>query len=271
MPIILVNSTTLFSISANPVVTYLTDIMRFSPLAALALTTGCLVEAWTIPSSQHKPRELGPDDIVVIKDGIHRVMKKSQYHAKNAHLLPRANLTRLIPKSTRTTEAPSLSKRCKSQDIITENPIQTFLNWDVAMSSVVHATVTDATVAVTEGYQVANSIAVSVTATLSTIENFLSVAYGLTVSETWTSTYDAAYTFNVPPGYYGAVVSNPMTTRRTGFIDSGCVGEGQRETYQSDSYSSKAYGGLSWVDGTISLCTGTEYPLPNCIGDGSIS
>lgn len=68
------------------------------------------------------------------------------------------------------------------------------------------------------------------------------------------------------------MVSNPATTRHSGRVDIGCIAEATDTTYfTADSYSSKAYGGLSWVEGTITLCTGDTYPLPRCSGEGTLS
>lgn len=140
------------------------------------------------------------------------------------------------------------------------------------MSSVIRAGTEDASVAVTAGYQISNSLTVSAGLSSSFFEGMLGVSFGIQASQSWTSSYAAAYTFPVPAGYYGAVVSNPYTARHTGYVMSGCVGDvGTKTTYVSDSYSSKAYGGLSWVDGTIGICIGKEYPIKNCIGDGYIS
>ncbi|CAD6444620.1 6e179179-c950-4f68-a281-0632a012c961-CDS [Sclerotinia trifoliorum] len=167
-------------------------------------------------------------------------------------------------------EAAQLSKRgCKSYSIVRENADQKFLNWDIQMSDILHATDRDATLGVTQGHSVANSIGVSVSFTESLIKNYLSATFGITYTETWTNTYTTAYTFTVPKGKYGVVVSNPWTTRKSGNIDIGCIGvRGQKSTYQADSYESNSYQGLSWVSGTISLCTSNSHSIHYCIGNG---
>ncbi|KAM3075341.1 hypothetical protein ACMFMF_006016 [Clarireedia jacksonii] len=144
---------------------------------------------------------------------------------------------------TNSTNASTLSKRCKSASIIRQNPDSVFLNWDVPMSSVVKAGEASSSVAVTAGYQIGNSLSVSVSSSLTIVKDFLSSTLGISYSQTWTSTYAAAYTFPVPAGKYGVVVSNPRTTRRSGYVDTGCVGEGSSAYYQADSYESHAYGG----------------------------
>jgi hypothetical protein len=144
----------------------------------------------------------------------------------------------------------------------------------VPMSSVLLAGSSGTTtVAVTEGYSISNSVSVGVSSQLTLVEDFLSTTFSISYTETWTSTYSASYSFQIPAGKYGAVVSNPATTRHSGRVDIGCIADAGVETtyFTADSYNSKAYGGLSWVEGTISLCTGDTYPLPRCIGEGTLS
>ena len=203
------------------------------------------------------------------------IMDKAEYHkqrklefATAAHQLP------LSTYSNRTATPVTVEKRgCKQQTIFRTNPDQTFLNWDVAMSSVIKggANDGDTTVSVTAGYQISNSITVTEGISASTPDAFLSASFSIAYDETWTSSYKAAYSYQVPANKYAAVVSNPAVTRKTGQVDIGCVGTATTGEYTADSYESKAYGGLSWVDGIISLCTGDEYPLKMCVGDGTIS
>lgn len=89
-------------------------------------------------------------------------------------------------------------------------------------------------------------------------------------SETWTSSYQSTISFPVPKGKYGAIVSNPFTTRYTGRVDIGCIGyPSESYEFQADAYTSRSYGEMDWVDGVISLCTGDTYPLQKCIGEGT--
>lgn len=97
------------------------------------------------------------------------------------------------------------------------------------------------------------------------------MSFGIDYSQSWESEYSAQYTFEIPEGKIGAVVSNPTTTRNTGKVYKGCLGEQYlSSTYSGDSYQSRAFGGLSWVDGVISLCTGDNFPLMRCIGEGRL-
>jgi hypothetical protein len=220
------------------------------------------------------PTELNEDQIILFgENGRVEIANKTEYFASvlatNPSLGP-IDVGPLDVESSPATNASALSARCKSTTIIRQNADQHFLNWDVPMSSVVKAGSKDATVAVTAGYQIANAIGISESAQLTVVKDFLSATYGITYTETWTSTYAAAYTFPIPAGKYGVVVSNPSTTRKSGYVDYGCVGQGGSAHYQADSYQSHAYGGLAWVTGTISLCTGNKYPVPRCLGGGTL-
>ncbi|KAH7409022.1 hypothetical protein BKA64DRAFT_664003 [Cadophora sp. MPI-SDFR-AT-0126] len=235
-----------------------------------------LIMAAGLASAAVVPRTLNPDEIIVYGEGRVEIMNKTAFTA----LQSGATIGRPAPihpdlvsgsGSTNTTSSASiLNKRCDSITVFTPNPVQTFLDWDVLMSSVIHATGDSATVSVTQGYSIANSVTVTAGLSAAIPETFLTASFGISYAETWTSTYSAAYTFGVPDGKYGAVVSNPWATRHSGFVDTGCVGSASRAYYQGDSYTSKASGGLSWVDGTISLCTGDEFPLKRCLGEGTL-
>ncbi|RAL65858.1 hypothetical protein DID88_005521 [Monilinia fructigena] len=236
--------------------------MYITSILSTLLLSSSIVGAVSIP------RNLDESHLVLFgDDGRTEVVDKADF-LKKYHQEHPEDIAGPIANGTQ--ELVDLEKRgCKSYSIITQNKDQQFLNWDVPMSSVVKAGEKTSTVSVTQGYQISNSIAVSATASLTLIEDFLSASFGITTTKTWTSTYAAAYTYTVPEGKYGVVVSNPWTLRKSGHIDIGCIGQGgQRVTYQSDSYTSKAYDGLAWVTGSISLCTSNSYPVKNCIGNG---
>jgi hypothetical protein len=239
-----------------------------------------LVASAALPSKVI-PRSLGENDVILTgDDGRVEVMDRAQFNLLLSQSNSSWGLDAPTPleqgnwTTTPTTEvnATQIESRCSQQTIFTMGTTSTFLNWDVPMSSVVHAGANTATVAVTQGYQIANTVGVTIGATLTVIKDFLQESLSINYSETWTSTYAAAYTYTVPAGKYGIVVSNPQTTRHTGHVNIGCVGQAtQRSDFQADSYSSQSYGSLSWVKGVISLCTGDTYPVPRCIGGGTLS
>ncbi|KAH8794352.1 hypothetical protein F5882DRAFT_288984 [Hyaloscypha sp. PMI_1271] len=251
--------------------------MLSSTLTALLFGV-TFVTAATLP-----PRMLTEDDVILYgRNGRVEVMKRSEYSViaatdspfYNADNVPPANATVYKATSSSTTdELPTraLGARCSTETVFTLNPVETFLNWDILMSRVVKANTDGTIVSVTEGFSISNSISVSASATLSLVENFLSTTFSISYTETWDSSYAAAYTFSVPTGKYGAVVSNPSTTRHSGYVDIGCIAEGAtRVAFQADSYTSMSYDSLAWVDGVIQLCTGDTFPLPRCTGSGTL-
>jgi hypothetical protein len=226
---------------------------------------------------------LTEDDIILYgKNGRMEVMKRAEYSVIAATASPFYNGTNPAPSNAtvyKATSSPTvdelstraLGARCSTETVFTLNPVETFLNWDVLMSQVVKANTDGTSVSVTEGFSIDNSISVSESATLSTVDQFLSTTFSISYTETWSSSYAAAYTFSVPTGKYGAVVSNPSTTRHSGYVDIGCIAEGAtRTTFTADSYTSKSYDSLAWVDGVIQLCTGDTFPLPRCLGSGTL-
>ena len=229
-----------------------------------------LLSSTLISAAALKPRLLTADEVIVYNaEGRVEVMNKSTYLALSTLGSRPADI---VPINVNTTAPAALNKRCKSKTIVYENEPQYFQNWDVPMSSVVSAKNSpSATISVTAGYEISNSLTVSAGIDIGIVEDMLGVSYSVDYSQSWTSTYSAQYTFEIPEGKIAAVVSNPTTTRRTGSVYKGCLGEQYlASTYSGDSYSSRAFGGLSWVDGVISLCTGDDFPLKRCIGEGNL-
>lgn len=246
-------------------------IMKPSYISSLLLAVS-LASAATIPSPLLR-RELSENDIIVWgKSGRAEVMDKAEYKKLSSTTSEAFDITSSTPATlTKKDPASKIERRCSKETVYTIDKTESFLGWDVPMSSVIHATGETNTISVTAGYSISNSVSVSAGASIDVIENFLSATFSVSYSETWTSSYTAGYTFSVPEGKYAAIVSNPSTTRRSGHVDIGCAGQaGESYTFVADSFTSKAYDSLAWVDGTISLCTGDTYPLQRCIGSGSL-
>lgn len=242
----------------------------------LHITLAALVAAATFSSalpSNPIPQVLTEKDVIVFgANGRVEVMKRDEYHLLTRDLYSKtpASLTSFENTTSETIPRKALSKRCKSKEVYTMNPDVSFINWDVPMSPVVKSSGDSNSVSVTQGFSISNSITVS--STISAVADFLTASFGISYTETWQTSFAAAFTFQIPNGKFGAVVSNPATTRKTGHVDIGCIGEAtERVEYQADSYTSQSFGGLGWVEGTISLCTGDVYPLKMCIGDGTIA
>lgn len=165
-----------------------------------------------------------------------------------------------------------LRKRSGAQFII-PLPDEQFLGWDIPMSTIVHANEADATVAMAQGQMIANSISVGTSFT-ATVEKFLQV--GTTINYQWTetATLTGTVTMTIPKNKWGAIVSNPLTYRKSGYVFSGQPGSGQYEFFQADSFSQDTYSygqnSLSWVKGVVTTCLGDSYPLKRCVGDGEL-
>jgi hypothetical protein len=124
--------------------------MRYSGLLSLLLAASVAAKAI--------PRSLGEDDIIVWgKDGRVEVMTKSAYALLSGTESAAFNVTDPTPTtitdltSKRSPGTGTVDARCSKETIWSMNPVSSFLNWDVIMSSVVHASSGDATVSVTAG------------------------------------------------------------------------------------------------------------------------
>ncbi|RAL05417.1 uncharacterized protein BO80DRAFT_461276 [Aspergillus ibericus CBS 121593] len=215
----------------------------------------------------------GPDEAILILDNnTTTTIKKADIAAylPNVSFLP-PNTT--YPPLINTTTTPSNhTKRSSSTELIIELPSLSFLGWDIAMSTVTHANQADATIAIAAGQMLADSIAIGESADLTLVKDFLSTSYSLTYTHTVTSTLTGTVTMTIPANKWGAIVSNPLTHRKRGYVFTGEPGNGQFEYYQADSFESASYsysaGTLAWVKGVVTTCLGDGYPLPRCEGSG---
>lgn len=253
----------------------LTLILRATIVAFVATAT-----ATTAAISDEPPSRLGhllsADEVILFNnEGRVEIMSRSE-SLKFTGGLPvarkeqrYANFTLDIDEDINTEN--KIQKRCKRQKVFTMKPAETYVNWDVAMSGVIRAPPhSNATINVASGYWIGNSLSVSIPATLDIIKEFLSASLGISYGRTWTTTYSAGYTFLIPAGKYGAIVSNPIATRHSGYVDLGCLGNSKRVEFSGESYRSKSYSDMAWVDGIIGLCLGDTYPLPRCTGKGTL-
>lgn len=127
------------------------------------------------------------------------------------------------------------------------------------------------TISVSTGFSIANSISVGSSISLGPIEKFLTASASIDYTKTWTTTQTQMFSGSVPQGKFGAFVSNPWTNRKSGTIFQGRVGsEGTLTNYQADSFDSKGFDTMQWVDGVISLCIGDSFPLKRCLGEGTL-
>ncbi|EFQ27408.1 hypothetical protein CGRA01v4_04487 [Colletotrichum graminicola] len=232
--------------------------MRFSILT----TAGLLGVAVAAPAPS--PVALNFDDVVVVgHDGTHQIMKSAEYDA-------------LQQSGSALAPAPPLKIRDVSRrDCAQSTEIQImsddeFLNWDVAISPVLSSNGGAATVSVSNGYSIANTVTVNAGIT-ATIEKVIGLSLSVSYAQSWTTTETQTIGFSVPEGQFGVVVSQPSVRRVTGNVLSGCTDSPDKSSFVSDTYTSQSYGSLSWVKGVIRLCNSTTYPIPYCIGQGTHS
>lgn len=214
--------------------------------------------------------------ILLLHDGTSKTVDKRDL---GAHL-PGVSLsppTDSLPKFIETGNGHSgpssrLRKRDGAQFII-PLPDEEFLGWDISMSTIVHANEAEATVAMAQGQMIANGITVG-SSFQATVEKFLQVGYSIDVSYTETATLTGTVTMTIPENRWGAIVSNPLTLRKKGYVFNGQPGSGQYEYYQADSFTHDTYSygenSLSWVKGVVTTCLGDSYPLKRCVGDGEL-
>ncbi|KAH8898379.1 hypothetical protein GQ53DRAFT_742448 [Thozetella sp. PMI_491] len=240
-------------------------------VAASLLALAAQISATPLGAGGIATRNLAFDDVIVLgEDGSSTIMKDYQYNQLKVRTEMGAQRAARAPVT-----APSSSRRlargCEESSEVQVLTDEKFLNWDVPLSSVVGAQGGASQVSITEGHSISNSLSVGASVTGSFLEQILSISYSIDYSETWESSSSLAYTFTVPDGQYGVIVSEPMVHRLTGNYLSGCTDSPTVEAFTSDSYGSQSYGELSWVSGVIRLCNSTQYPVPFCVGDGSHS
>ncbi|KAJ0421251.1 hypothetical protein BJY00DRAFT_323298 [Aspergillus carlsbadensis] len=214
---------------------------------------------------------------LLLYDGTTKTVDKKDLavHLPGISLSPPADsLPKFIKTGGDVYSSPSrrLSKRSGAQFII-PLPDEEFLGWDIPMSQIVHANEADATVAMAQGQSVANSITVG-TSFQATVEKFLQIGTKIDYAHTETATLTGTVTMTIPKNRWGAIVSNPLTFRKRGYVFSGQPGSAQYEYYQADSFTQDTYSygqnSLSWVKGVVTTCLGDSYPLKRCVGDGEL-
>ncbi|KGO78396.1 hypothetical protein PITC_068590 [Penicillium italicum] len=221
------------------------------------------------------PTEAPETALLLLEDGTTRTINKSDL----ATNLPGVSLsppTDPVPKFIQTGSDSTLSKRLSKRggaQFIIPLPDQKFLDWDVPMSTIVHANQADATASMAAGQSIANSISVGVSYT-ATVEEFLSVGTTINYQHTETATLTGTVTMTIPKNKWGAIVSNPLTYRRSGYVFNGQPGSGHYEYFQADSFTSDSFtygpNTLTWVKGVITTCLGDSYPLKRCVGEGTL-
>ncbi|KAH3968333.1 hypothetical protein HBH52_177960 [Parastagonospora nodorum] len=247
--------------------------MLFSNQAAQALI---IASGLAFVSAAPAPVLVGVDEVILYGKGRLSVMKRSVLKeledARNAAVAPpkpsylEDNLTTYAGKQA---AAPLSRLRKRDDSIIIPNPNSRFLGWDVQMSQVVKGAPTS--ISVSSGYSIGNSISVGAGVDLTLIKDFLSASMSTDYTHSWTSEQSQLFRADVPEGKYGAFVSNPWTNRASGNVWTGSIGgDGTLTPYQADSFDTKKFDAMEWVDGVISLCVGDTFPLKRCVGEGNL-
>ncbi|KAH8704655.1 hypothetical protein GQ44DRAFT_716399 [Phaeosphaeriaceae sp. PMI808] len=237
-----------------------------------------LASGVSLISAAPAPVQVGVDDVILYGNGKFTLMKREDFaaleEARNSATAPPKpshldeSLTTFTGNETNVATAQPLTKRAE-QVLIVPLPASRFLGWDVQMSAVVKGAPT--TISVSSGYSITNGISVNVGSSLTLIKDFLSVSMSVDYSQSWTSTQSQLFSAPVPADKFGAFVSNPWTNRASGNIWRGTIGgDGSLEHYQADSFESKSFDSMNWVDGVISLCVGDTFPLKRCLGEGTL-
>ncbi|KAL1862901.1 hypothetical protein Daus18300_008231 [Diaporthe australafricana] len=150
---------------------------------------------------------------------------------------------------------------------------ENFVDWDVQMSPVLHGVGARTVVTVTQGYSVTNGLSVGGGLDYTFTKDILKGALSIDYTHSWTTTYQASMAYEVTEGYSGTVVTKPTVTRRSGRILKGCIGaQTSQGTFQATSHLEGQRGGLTWVQGNISLCQkkiADGAPLSRCNGGGN--
>ncbi|TID24316.1 celp0028 effector like protein [Venturia nashicola] len=196
--------------------------------------------------------------------GVNQLLTEREAIKKRDSLKPSAT----VPTKAGPQERDVEKRACTSHKLAVDHTSK-FLQWDVPMSRVIHAAAAQSTVILTDGFQLANALSIAQSAAFDFVPDFFTSTTKVEWTRTWTTTTTLAYSFPVPKGQWGIVVSNPQTERHFGEVWEGCIGQMRLvSTYSGDSYTDHSYGGLSWVEGTITACTARKYPIPKCVGTG---
>ncbi|KNG45831.1 celp0028 effector like protein [Stemphylium lycopersici] len=249
--------------------------MHFTSALALAASAAMVAAA---PAPSNAAIKITQDDVVLHGNGRMKVMKRSEFEALNAGIkaevppMPSYLDANLITYSGNQTLQANGRVQKRATELVVPGEVTRFLGWDVQMSSIVRGGPGSGTrISVAQGYSISNSIAVGTSSSLSVAADFLTASMSIDYTETWTTgnSQDQTLMADVPTGKYGCFVSNPWTNRAQGDVWTGSIGGGgSLSHYQADSFESKQYGDLAWVNGIIQLCIKDTIPLTRCLGEG---
>ncbi|KAK7709246.1 hypothetical protein SLS57_008781 [Botryosphaeria dothidea] len=230
------------------------------------------------------PTILEMDDVILYGQGNTKIVKRHEWQAMEEERLAHLNekvrkrqaefAPSVGPPTDYQGPAPISKRQCSDGEVdeVQVKNTEHFLQWDVVMSPVITARYDQATVSMTQGYQVSNSVSVSQSVEVG-LKEWLKTTYQVSFETSWTTIDSQAYTYFLNPTnnsepMYGCIVSNPVTTRYSGDYLTGCAENPTREAFSATVYAEeKKGGGLTWVEGAIGLAASTQYPVPCLIGE----
>ncbi|KAF6802517.1 hypothetical protein CMUS01_15330 [Colletotrichum musicola] len=231
-------------------------------LSSNLLAAFLLSSVTALPSS----RTYAPDDVIVIlSDGSTGVMKAAEYD-----LLEAGTPVASPAASQNDTAASPISRRCEQSTEFQVISDEVLLGWDIAISPIAASIDGDATIAVSAGHSVSNTLSIGSSISTSFAEGILGMSMSIDYSQTWSTENSQSLSFAIPAGKYGVIISQPSIRRITGHVWSGCTDgpERKRTDFTSDSYENQNYGSMLWIKGVLRLCSSDKYPIPFCNGQG---
>lgn len=232
-------------------------------LSSNLFATFLLTCVTALPSS----RVFAPDDVIVIhNDGSTGVMKAADYDKLEAGT-PVAGPVAIL----NDTDVSPLNRRCEQSTEFQVLSDEIVLGWDIPLSPVAGSIGGDATIAVTAGHSISNTLSIGSSISTSFAEGILGMSMSIDYSQTWSTENSQSLSFAVPTGKYGVIISQPSIRRIQGAVYNGCTDgpERKRTPFTSDSYENQNYGSMLWIKGVLRLCSSDQYPIPFCNGQGS--
>ncbi|WYZ42081.1 hypothetical protein EsH8_V_000976 [Colletotrichum jinshuiense] len=105
---------------------------------------------------------------------------------------------------------------------------QSFVDWDMQMSYVACSTTIEQTIAVSQGFSIANSVSISGGGDSGTLMKYLGLNFGVDYTRTWTTTTTMESRGTITKGNCGIMIWKPLTVRHYGRVLQGCPGSYQQ-------------------------------------------
>lgn len=140
------------------------------------------------------------------------------------------------------------------------------------MSPIIQTKGSSALLAIASGQSITNGFSTGGSSTLTLVPDLLTATGSYERSKTTAATLTGGITFSIPANRYGIIVSQPCTFRKRGYTWNGRPGSSSAEYWQFDAYNDASFnlngGTLRWVQGVVTTCTSTTYPIRFCMGNG---